>query len=76
MLSRSLGLIVFFSQYQYVRTQTLQLGSAGITEIYVEPVSYTHLDVYKRQTYDSPITFLNPSNTPLKLVPVIFLKLT
>ena len=36
------------------------LGRGRIAQL-VEPVSYTHLDVYKRQTYDYVFFDLNPS---------------
>ena len=39
--------------YEKIRSQ-VSVSSSTITRISTEPVSYTHLDVYKRQVYSMP----------------------
>ena len=36
---------------------------AGAADTAAEPVSYTHLDVYKRQALILPFSFNSPSNS-------------
>ena len=53
MLQQAIGLsiILGFLSTELLGLFTGGLISAGYLAFYVEPVSYTHLDVYKRQTH-------------------------